>query len=257
MKLEFQEDATAFEGPTQKARIWTEGWVAGNLYCPSCGEPSLSKFHNNRPGADFHCAACAEQFELKSKKGRFGAKVVDGAYKTMVDRVSSNDNPSLLLLSYNLAAKRVDDLLIVPKHFFTTDILETRPPLSPSARRAGWVGCNILLNKVPEAGRIYLIRNKAPVAKGDVLHQWQRTLFLRNKPPEARGWLLDVMSCVERIGQPNFTLETVYGFAPYLQSIYPENRHVREKIRQQLQVLRDNGYLEFMSRGQYRLTGAA
>jgi hypothetical protein len=34
----------------------------------------------------------------------------------------------------------------------------------------------------------------------------------------------------------------------------PDNKHVKEKMRQQLQVLRDNGFLEFLDRGRYRLT---
>jgi type II restriction enzyme len=38
-----------------------------------------------------------------------------------------------------------------------------------------------------------------------------------------------------------------------LSQIYPNNRHVRQKIRQQLQVLRDHRYLDFVSRGNYRL----
>jgi type II restriction enzyme len=32
------------------------------------------------------------------------------------------------------------------------------------------------------------------------------------------------------------------------------NRHVRDKIRQQMQILRDMGLLEFLARGTYRLT---
>ena len=30
-------------------------------------------------GADFHCVACKEEYELKSQKGGFGTKVLDGA----------------------------------------------------------------------------------------------------------------------------------------------------------------------------------
>ena len=33
----------------------------------------------------------------------------------------------------------------------------------------------------------------------------------------------------------------------------PQDSHVRDKIRQQLQVLRDLGYLEFPERGRYRM----
>ena len=39
----------------------------------------------------------------------------------------------------------------------------------------------------------------------------------------------------------------------FYKKLHPDNRHVRDKIRQQLQVLRDHGYLEFVSRGSYRL----
>jgi len=36
--------------------------------------------------------------------------------------------------------------------------------------------------------------------------------------------------------------------------LYPQNAHVRDKIRQQLQVLRDLRLLEFLGSGSYRLT---
>jgi hypothetical protein len=37
-----------------------------------------------------------------------------------------------------------------------------------------------------------------------------------------------------------------------LEDLHPANRHVRDKIRQQLQVLRDLGLIEFLGRGGYR-----
>jgi type II restriction enzyme len=55
------------------------------------------------------------------------------------------------------------------------------------------------------------------------------------------------------LGKTEFQIDDVYADEQRLQRLYPANRHVREKIRQQLQVLRDNGYLEFLSRGNYRL----
>jgi type II restriction enzyme len=33
---------------------------------------------------------------------------------------------------------------------------------------------------------------------------------------------------------------------------HPDNRHVPDKIRQQLQVLRDLGFVEFLGGGRYR-----
>ena len=57
------------------------------------------------------------------------------------------------------------------------------------------------------------------------------------------------MKCVEAIGRPEFTLAEVYGFEARLAAIYPGNNNVRPKIRQQLQVPRDMGRLEFGGRG--------
>lgn len=68
LHLGFEEAPTPFEGPTQRARIWTEHWVRHRLFCPSCGAENLSQFPGNRPVADFYCPACNEEFELKSKK---------------------------------------------------------------------------------------------------------------------------------------------------------------------------------------------
>jgi type II restriction enzyme len=45
----------------------------------------------------------------------------------------------------------------------------------------------------------------------------------------------------------------MYGFERNLSELYPGNQNVRPKIRQQLQYLRDRGFIEFVSRGNYRL----
>ena len=50
-----------------------------------------------------------------------------------------------------------------------------------------------------------------------------------------------------------FTLEETYAAEPILQRLYPKNNHIRAKIRQQLQVLRDHQYLLFVdNNGVYR-----
>jgi type II restriction enzyme len=86
-----------------------------------------------------------------------------------------------------------------------------------------------------------------------VLQQWNRTAFLAREAVETRGWLVEVMHCVETLGKAEFQIENVYAQEEKLSQLYPANKHVREKIRQQLQVLRDRGYIEFVSRGNYRI----
>src|SRR5205807_1254470 len=135
----------------------------------------------------------------------------------------------------------VTNLFVVPKHFFVREIIEERKPLAPTARRAGWIGCNVLLNQIPASGKIFIVRDGQPQPKQSVVAQWKKTLFLREEGVEARGWLIEVMKCVEGIGRQEFELDDVYAFESRLSSLYPNNRHVKHKIRQQLQVLRDRG----------------
>lgn len=183
-------------------------------------------------------------------------KLVDGAYGAMMQRLNSSTNPSLILLGYDKLALSVCNLVIIPKHYFVSSMIQARKPLAASARRAGWQGCNILLEAVPLSGKIHVVANRAVRAKTDVLADWRRTAFLRNQPGmEHRKWLLAVMRCVEGLGRPKFTLADVYGFEGVLGAMYPQNKNVRPKIRQQLQVLRDAGYLRFAGRGCYEIVG--
>jgi type II restriction enzyme len=253
MKLGFEETQTPYESPSQSARAWTEGWVRNQVFCPSCGNATVTQFPANRPAADFYCTSCSEEYELKSQKKKFGPKVIDGAFRTMCDRVRASNNPNLLLLNYDLKQFGVTNLFVVPKHFFVREIIEERKPLAPTARRAGWVGCNILLNRIPPSGKIFVVRDGHLQSKETVLAQWNRTLFLRDESVEVRGWLVEVMTCIEAIGRREFELDDVYAFESRLSELYPHNKHVKQKIRQQLQVLRDRGYLDFISRGYYRL----
>ncbi len=156
-------------------------------------------------------------------------------------------------MNYDHNSHAVVNLFIVPKHFFVREIIEERKPLAPTARRAGWIGSKILLGHVPESGKIHIVQNSLIRPKEVVLQEWQKTLFLRDESPETRGWLLDVMKCVESLGKREFTLDEVYTFERHLGDLYPGNENVRPKIRQQLQNLRDRGFIDFVSRGSYRL----
>ncbi|MCX5685151.1 MAG: restriction endonuclease, partial [Planctomycetota bacterium] len=68
---------------------------------------------------------------------------------------------------------------------------------------------------------------------------------------ERRGWIVDVLRIVRSFGERMFTLDEVYAFEESLAATHPENHHVRDKIRQQLQFLRDRGIVRFLGRGRY------
>lgn len=248
-------DRSLSEGYTsqsQIARVLTESWVLHNVYCPRCGCQTLHHFPNNQAVADYFCPNCHSEYELKSKKGLVGKKIADGAYDTFIERITSNNNPDFFILSYSAEEMCVNDLWIVPKHFFVPEIVEKRKPLADGARRAGWVGCNILFDKIPAQGQIELIRNRIPVSKDTVLYNMQRASLLQTRDLEARGWILDTLLCVNSIQGQQFQLDDMYRFEEQLAKKHPLNHNIRPKIRQQLQVLRDKGFITFLGKGSYQ-----
>lgn len=240
-----------YKSSSQVARILTEQWVLSNMFCPRCGVMHLNHFPNNKPVADFFCPSCGSEYELKSKDGALGHKITDGAYQTMIQRITSHNNPDFFFLSYSKQAWQVVDFVFVPKHFFTPAIIEKRKPLAPTARRAGWIGCNILLDAIPLQGRINIISRGTINDKQHILNNLRQSLPLETKDIQARGWLFDVLNCVNQL-PPHFSLADVYQFADLLHSKHPENNNINAKIRQQLQILRDKGFLEFLGQGHYR-----
>lgn len=243
--------AKGYSSNSQIVRVLTENWVLNNSYCPNCGSLDLKEFENNRPVADFYCEACAEEFELKSKSGKLSATITDGAYSTMIERINSKHNPNFLFLTYS-GKWTINDFLIIPKHFFTPEIIVKRPPLAATARRAGWVGCNIDVSKIADAGKIFLVKNSHIINQEIVRETYRKTLFLRTKGQAAKGWLLDIMSCIDQIKMDVFTLGEVYKFEDWLKQKHPSNKFIKDKIRQQLQVLRDKGFIEFTNCGSYK-----
>ena len=172
----------------------------------------------------------------------------------MIERITSNSNPDFFFMSYSADTQNVQNLIVVPKYFFVPGIIEKRTPLAETARRANWVGCNILFTEIPRQGRIFLISNGVPREKESVVAQLNHVKALETADLSSRGWLLDVLSCVNATPETDFSLDEIYRFEEALKLKHPENHHIRAKIRQQLQVLRDKGFLEFTSRGRYRKT---
>ncbi|HKM82931.1 MAG TPA: DpnI domain-containing protein, partial [Candidatus Acidoferrum sp.] len=157
------------------------------------------------------------------------------------------------VLHYDLDAWAVRTVLLVPHFAFALSALEKRPPLAPTARRAGWVGCNILLDKIPVHARISVVSDGSPHTPREVRNSYNRLRPLEKLQVEKRGWTLDVLQTVQTLGKTDFNLAAVYAHAGALAKLHPNNTHIRDKMRQQLQVLRDLGLLEFLGAGSYSL----
>lgn len=253
MNLQFNTSlAEGYKSASQIARVLTEDWLAHNMYCPICGELTIRRAEPNAPVKDVVCNNCKSQYELKSKKNdsdRFQSTVADGVYGTMIDRITSLDNPSFFFMHYN--RYEVNNLIIVPKCFFTPDIIEKRNALSNNARRAGWEGCNILMQRIPATAKIPIILNGVTMPVADVISKYKRVYSLQTKSMESRGWLVDTLHLVERL-EETFTLKQMYDFCDELKIKHPNSNHIKDKIRQQLQYLRDKGFVEFKGNGVYK-----
>ena len=114
--------------------------------------------------------------------------------------------------------------------------------------------CNIVISNIPNSGKIFYVKDREIINKNKVLDDWNKTLFLKNSNNiEVKGWLLDIMQCIEKLDEKKFSLRDLYIFENYLKIKHPENNNIQAKIRQQLQSLRDKGYLKFTNRGNYEV----
>ncbi|MGD1023708.1 MAG: DpnI domain-containing protein [Candidatus Sulfotelmatobacter sp.] len=117
----------------------------------------------------------------------------------------------------------------------------------------GGIGCNILLSEIPSDGKITMISSGVPLNKEQVRSEFSRVKDLSKVPPSSRGWTLDVLSVIRRLGKQDFSLKEVYEFESELRELHPRNQNIRPKIRQQLQVLRDLSMIKFAGEGRYLL----
>jgi type II restriction enzyme len=170
----------------------------------------------------------------------------------MMRALASDRVPNLLVMQYT-PEWNVRNLLVIPSFFFTRAAIEKRPPLAATARRAGWIGCNILLSEIADIGKIKIVADGLAIDASAVREQYATVRPLATLKVQARGWTLDVLRLVKKLNKRRFSLSEAYGFAPELSKLHPNNRNVEPKIRQQLQVLRDMGLLKFVSRGEYEV----
>jgi type II restriction enzyme len=245
--------AAAYKSPSRISGVITEHWAAKEMYCCACSSDRLKPSPPNNPAFDFVCPICQREYQLKAKKSSITSKIVDGDYKKMSDRIIGGSAPNLLLLHYAPQSWAVQNLLLIPSFFFTLSALEKRKPLGPHTRRPRWTGCNIVLSAIATDGKLRIVTDGALSNPTSVRDWYRRMTPLESIPAMERGWALDVLQLLRTLNKAEFTIDEAYAFEPQLAVLYPNNKHVKDKIRQQLQVLRDNGLLEFVSRGRYRL----
>jgi type II restriction enzyme len=163
--------------------------------------------------------------------GPEGKRVVDGAYLTMIRKIRDGSAPSLILLQYDYEPLKgathwtIRRLVAIHPVFFTESLIEARKVLSPNARRAGWQGCNIRLDRVPDDGRIEIIRNAEPIDTELVRQKYASAQRLAVLDTALRGWTALTLGIVRRLDSP-FSLDQVCAKRAFVETAFPGNRHV-------------------------------
>lgn len=244
--------ADKYKNNSQKIKNLTEDWVNKYIYCPTCGN-DLNEYKNNKPVADFYCSKCQEDYELKSKQGsKLGKIIPDGAYDTMIERITSDTSPHFFFLNYDKSTYEIVNFLATPDYMFIPEMIIKRNKALKD--RPNYFMCSIDISSIPNSGKIFYIKDGEKQSKDKILEEWHKLSFLKESHTiKSKGWILDIIKCIEKINKNNFTLNDLYQFENYLRLKHPENNNIQAKIRQQLQILRDKNYLRFESRGKYIL----
>ncbi len=264
LDLRYYNQTIKYKSPSQRVRAITEQWAKDNLYCPYCGG-GLRQYKAGTPVYDFYCIhpekpfvvlpienLPIKKFQLKSnQKYPFINKIPGGEYKTTVASLKSYTHPSLILLGYERKKLEVENVDLVHKLSITLSCIEPRKKLSDSAKRHGWQGCYIVLDKIPAISFIEVVKNSNIIEKCTVMRRWKHLTNILSGNLAERGWLADMIKCIENLRE-TFLLKDVYAYETKLASLHPKNKHVKDKIRQQLQILQDRGVIKFIRRGEYK-----
>jgi type II restriction enzyme len=244
--------ASGYRSGCQIARRVSEHWAAENLFCAACESDGVERARANTKAIDFACTRCPATYQLKAGRHWNERRIPDAGYSAMMEAIQSDNVPNLLVLQYSVEWQ-VENLMLIPSFFFNGSAIEKRNPLAATARRAGWVGCNILLSAMPDVGKLRIVHNGTVFPRDAIRQRYKQLQPLHTLAPTLRGWTLDVLRVIQGLSRREFRLEDIYAYEQRLLVLHPRNHNIRPKIRQQLQVLRDLRMLEFRGNGQYTL----
>jgi type II restriction enzyme len=241
--------ARRYKSLSQQARVVTQAWGESNLYCPNCTSAHLHRSREGELARDFVCPKCELPFELKSQSKPIGGVLRDAGYSAMIGRIRSAETPNLFVLHYIRPDWMAYTLFLVPHFIFSESAIKKCKPLSATHPRAGHVLCNIILKSIPQGERIPIVTNGVVSPASKVRAHYERLRPKAQLSIEEPGWPLDVLRAVQSLGKKEFKTSDMYRFVRHFKELHPDNRHVKDKIRQQLQVLRDRGFLAQVERG--------
>lgn len=145
-------------------------------------------------------------FQLKSQSKPIGQRILDAAYRTMMEAIRTNHAPNLWAMHYDPSDWLVRNVLLIPSYAFSRSCIERRKPLQKTAQRADWVGCSILISSIPADARIPVVTEGKVANPSEVRQAYRRLVGLARLDAEARGWTLDVLHAIRELEKEQFSL---------------------------------------------------
>ena len=133
-----------------------EEYIKNNIKCVRCNHNNFEKCKTNEKSKDLICIECSQNYQIKAKsvtqkeinniKNENSFKTLGGEYLTTINNI--NENIDYLIILYEKQSYAVKNILYIKNENITSDCIIPRNPLSSTAKRAGWQGCNILFTNI-------------------------------------------------------------------------------------------------------------
>ena len=183
--MDLVKSEQAYESGSRAPALGPSDGFGARCIVRTAGVPSLSSFPPNSPVADFFCAGCQEQYELKVRRMLLARRCSTGRS----ERCVSASPPATIPASFY--STTISRGWRSPTWFWSLSSFSfARSSKSVSRfshRTARWLGGLLFVSQIPAVGKIFLVRNGEEQPRKSVLSQWRRTLFLEKKSRKPGG----------------------------------------------------------------------
>lgn len=133
-----------------------EYYVKNEVKCFRCKSNNFEKCKTNEKSKDLICITCNQMYQIKAKcitckqvdnikcKGKFNT--IGGEYSTTLNNI--NEKIDYIIILYEKLSYKILSMLYITNENISSKCIIPRKPLSSTAKRAGWQGCNIIFDNI-------------------------------------------------------------------------------------------------------------
>tara|TARA_B110000305_G_scaffold173614_1_gene191901 strand:- start:256 stop:750 length:495 start_codon:yes stop_codon:yes gene_type:complete len=133
-----------------------ELYIKENIECSRCNDNNFQKCKSNETSKDLICISCSQKYQIKAKsatqkqinniKNKDIFKTIGGEYSTTLKNI--NEQIDYLIILYEKKSYKIINILYIKYENININCIIPRKPLSTTAKRAGWQGCNIIFDNI-------------------------------------------------------------------------------------------------------------